>query len=208
MTVADGNAEFLEYIALLGRPVDADSVGLLRADKQSVAGSGRVRSDRARRLLEIHRLLQETVSSRWHHDVLELTLAVVSSVPIPSAMHPLWLFIVAAPGAGKTDCVGLVRPLDCFHFLDSLTENALVSGYLDKRGNKAPQGIDALRDKCLVVKDLSPFFGGRPDVVQKVLGDFCAAYDGELLKGTGTVGTVGGEARFSRIRCLPPVPPQ
>ena len=80
----------------------------------------------------------------------------------------MWLIIIGNPSAGKTEVVLAFEDLKNVYFLDSLTENSFLSGYVeDKNGSRyrrsqpKPQLLDDLNWKTLVIKDLTTLFSGR-----------------------------------------------
>lgn len=157
----------------------------------------------AQRLLNLHVAWAEVVSTTG--DLVELVAAGLISQPDAERLGtgPYWLLTVGPPASSKTEAVNAARGMVHTYYLDTLTENSFISGYLPNEGN--PQ--DLLREiggKCLIVKDLSPLLSLKEDVVKKVLGDLCAIYDGYFSKFTGTRGKVSYEAIFPFIACVTP----
>ena len=158
-------------------------------------------------LQQIHAYQDELTTSPYSHDVLEIVLAVASSVDISkiddSAM--LWILIAGAPSSDKTATVFSLKDLLVIFFLDSLTENAFASGYVNAQGQAtAPDLLPRLKDKCLVIKDLTTLFSMRDDKVKKILGDFQSIYDGSYHKFTGTRGGIHyTDIAFSMIAVSP-----
>ncbi len=161
----------------------------------------------ADRLLRVHALLDEVTSSPWSHEVLELGMATVVSLPIsePDETALVWLLIVDAPASGKTFIVLLLKTASGVYYADTATENFLASGYRDdKTGKSAPDLFKELDGKCVIFKELGTILSLRPDKVRKFLGDLQAIYDREYHKLTGTVGTIHGKAAFSIVACVKP----
>ncbi len=159
------------------------------------------------RLIRIHALLDEVTSSPWSHDVLELGMATVVSLPISEQDETalVWLLIVGPPSSDKTFAVLLLKTAGGVYYADTATENFLASGYRDeKTGTSAPDLFKELDGKCVIFKELGTILSLRPDKVRKFLGDLLAIYDREYHKLTGTVGTIHGKAAFTIVACVTP----
>jgi hypothetical protein len=163
----------------------------------------------AQRLFQIHSLLAEVTSSPWSHDALELAIATAVSLRISEQDETalVWLLIVGAPSGDKTSSVLLLKKAQQHvYYADSVTENFLASGYRDELTRKrAPNLLEELNGKCLVLKELSTVFSLHPQKVKKFLGDLLAIFDREYYKLTGTLGRVGGTSAFSMVACITPV---
>lgn len=161
------------------------------------------------RLIQIHNTLSGLTSSPYSHDVVELVLATVTSLALHSQEHPapVWLLIAGAPSSGKTEAVLLLKDAQSVCYLDALTENSLVSGYINDKTGEGPkrQLLEELHGKCLVIKDLTTMFSMREDRVKKLLGDFQSIYDGEYAKATGTLGLQTYRSSFAMVACITPL---
>jgi hypothetical protein len=161
----------------------------------------------AQRLLDMHMLQDELTSSPYSHDVLELALATATSLPIAEegGTALVWLLIVGAPRSDKTQTVLLLKGTQSAYYLDALTENCFVTGYVDPKSGASPKDLlPELQGKCLIIKDLTTLFSQREDKVKKILGDLQSIYDGEYTKATGTRGTIGYESKFAILGCITP----
>src|SRR6185295_973495 len=159
-------------------------------------------------LLEIHKALASLTSSPYAHDVVELALATATSLPLYTKEHPapIWLLIAGAPSSGKTEAVLLLRDAQNIKYLDAMTENSFVSGYVDSKSGEGPkQLLPELDGKCLVIKDLTTIFSMREDKVKKILGDLQSIYDGEYAKATGTIGLQSYQSTFAMVACVTPL---
>ncbi len=137
-----------------------------------------------------------------HPHVVELVIAAF----IAGAMKlspPIWLILVGVPSSFKTELVGLID-LPGVYALDTLTENAFVSGFLPEDGSGPKDLLPALDGKCFVVKDLTTIFSLKDDVVKKLLGDLTSIYDGSFAKFMATRGDVRYNSKFSMIGCVTP----
>jgi hypothetical protein len=169
-----------------------------------------IKSESVTRMENIHRLLAHTSSSPGAHDALELAMATASSSVVSdmddSAL--VWLVIIGVPAAGKTAIVAALKDVPGILYLDTLTENAFASGYVNEATKDKPiallQQIEDEEIVCLAIKDLTTLFSLRDDKVKKTLGELQTIYDGEFTKATGTVGVVSYTTRFTMLCCVTP----
>ena len=128
----------------------------------------------ADRLRRIHALQDELTSAPSSHDKIELAMAVATSLDISSADEsPLvWLITVDPPSADKTQTVQPLRNTPVCFFLDSLTAQSFISGYINPHtGKPADDLLPKLDGKCLVFKDMTSLFAEREEKVRAVLVD-------------------------------------
>jgi hypothetical protein len=159
------------------------------------------------RLGNIHVLLEDLTSSPSSHDMMELAMAVATSLDVSQAEDtPLvWQIMVGVPGSGKTQGVFPLKGSDHTTFIDTLTPNSFASGYVnDQTGEGAKSLLPQLDGKCLIIKDLTTLFSQRSENVQKILGDLQSIYDGSYAKATGTVGVLSFESQFTILACITP----
>ncbi len=112
---------------------------------------------------------------------------------------PLWMMFVGVPSSAKTEIARMIESAGWVFFLDSLTENAFVSGM---KGS-----IDLLPElnrKCLVVKDFTTTLSQKEETVKKILGDLTSIYDDSYVKHSPVRGTVEYHAFFSLLGCVTP----
>src|SRR5262249_24772553 len=148
----------------------------------------------------IHAALDELSTASYSHDVLELALAVATSVDISlvTKSPPVWLWVVGPPGSGKTQTILPLSGSSYVEFIDSLTDAAFASGYINDHTGEPPDDLlPKLHRRCLTVKDLTTIFSLRDDKVKKFLGDLQSIYDGSYAKSTGTRGTIRYDSTFS-----------
>jgi hypothetical protein len=159
------------------------------------------------KLRDIHAAQQEITSSPHSGDLLETALAVAASLPIAirDGAPPVWLLCVGVPSSDKTECVSAMKLTPEVYFLDTLTENSFITGYLDSAGNHANDLLPELKGKCLVVKDYTTLFSMKDETIKKILGDMQSIYDGTFSKFTGTRGLVSYESAFSHLGCITPL---
>ena len=160
-----------------------------------------------KRLQEIHSLVDRLSSSPSSHDILELAIATVTSLDISQddGSPLVWFMNVGPPGSDKTQRILSLR--NCSHttFIDTLTPNSFLSGYVDDKTKKKAQDLLPLLDgRCLIIKDLTTLFSLRSESVQKILGDLQSIYDGSYAKATGTVGVLSSNSQFTILACITP----
>ncbi len=161
----------------------------------------------AMRLAKIHELQDELTSSPSSHDILELSIATATSLDICLADDsPLvWMIIAGEPSSDKTQTVMALREAPNTHYLDTLTGNSFISGYVsEKTGVPAEDLLPKLDGKCLTIKDLTTLFSIREDKVKEVLGNLASIYDGEFAKATGVL-SKSYKSKFSILACVTPL---
>ncbi len=136
----------------------------------------------AQRLLRIHALQYELTSSPYSHDVIELAIATVISLPLSQQDETalVWLLIVGPPSSDKTSSVLLLKTSPAIYYVDSVTENFLASGYRDQKGRRAPNLLRELDGKCFVIKELSTVFSMRSEKVRAFLETFKQSSTGNI----------------------------
>ena len=127
--------------------------------------------------------------------IIDLELATIAANKADG--DPVWMLIVGAPGAGKSETLrGLFDCKDVYS-LSSLTANTFVSG-LDKAKGLLQMLPPAV---TLVVKDFGSILTMRPDDKAAVLMQLREIYDGEykrqfgtdkVVKWTGRMGLLAG----------------
>ncbi|WP_447985588.1 hypothetical protein [Nitrospira sp. Nam74] len=158
------------------------------------------------RLSQIHHLLGQTTSSPYSHDMVELGLATATSLPLCRQEHacPVWIMIAGNPSSGKTEGIFALKGVPGVYFVDTMTENSFLSGYVSEGKKLEKQFLDEINGQCLLIKDLTTLFSLREDKIKKLLGELQSIYDGEYIKATGTVGVLRSESVFSMIACVTP----
>ena len=165
-------------------------------------------SSLADRLSDIHRLQDELTSSPSSHDMLELAMATATSLDICLADEtPLvWSIMAGAPGSDKTQTVLAMREAVNAYFLDTLTGNSFITGFVPEGGKKPVEDLlPQLDGKCLVIKDMTTLFSLREDKVKEILGALQSIYDGAYARSIGTRGTVKYNSRFTILGCVTPL---
>lgn len=139
--------------------------------------------------------------------VSEEVFKIVTAVIVSSCFRhnpPLWLMLVGVPSSFKTELVGLYSDMDEVYTLDTLTENAFVSGYVSPDGLETQDLLPLLDEKSFIVKDLNTLFSMNQEMVKKILGDLTSIFDGQFEKFTATRGMISYNSLFSMIGCITP----
>ncbi len=165
-------------------------------------------------LFQIHTTLEDLTSSPHAHDAIELMLAGLASLSLIRADHPipLWLLLVASPSSFKTAGLQPLRTLPSVYFLDNLTENSFLSGYVSEGNTRLgirgkgleKQLLPELNKKLVVIKDLTTLFSSKDEKVKQILGELQSIYDGSYRKATGTLGLLEAESIFNLVACITP----
>lgn len=146
-----------------------------------------------------------TVFRKWLYlesDIgIEMTLAIVASQEIEGP--PVWMFLVAPPGGGKTEILTSLIGMDQIYLQSSLTPHALVSG-ANFRGDQDPSLIPRLNGKVLVIKDFTSILSMRDAEKDEIFGILRDAYDGRCGKVFGTGVERSYESRFTILAAVTP----
>jgi len=127
---------------------------------------------------------------RWLHlpdtDVLDVLYGTMLANRISG--DPLWLFLIGAPGAAKTELLMCFDGAPLVVTTTSLTPHALVSGATGM-GGADPSLIPRLNGKVLVIKDFTTIMSTNPTARDEVFGVLRDAFDGKTEKvfGSGIV---------------------
>lgn len=135
--------------------------------------------------------------------VLKLVLAVALSSQYKNDKM-LWMMIVGVPSSGKTDAVRLITRSGITHYLDTMTQNAFISGERETEKEKVFDLLPELHHKTFIIKDLTAIFSLDEKATRKMLGDFVNIYDGEFKKHSSRRGTVSYKSEFSFLACITP----
>ncbi len=133
-------------------------------------------------------------------DYIEVILATIASNEIGG--DPVWVFVVGAPGASKTEILRSLKSLKNVYMISRLTAQSLISG---KQTNKYdPSLLPLLDKKTLIIKDFSSILSIQRESRESIFADLREAYDGYLEKYFGNIGKKGYYAHFSIIAGVTP----
>lgn len=115
-------------------------------------------------------------------DALKICAAVCLSIDIPG--DPIWVYLVGAPGFGKTMILGATADSERCVLRSTVTAHSFVSGWRGE-GTKDPSLIPKLIGKTFVCKDFTEILT-MPKVAQdEVFSTLRGAYDGVVQKTFG-----------------------
>lgn len=116
---------------------------------------------------------------------------------------PVWMFIVGAPGDGKTESLRSLSDSDHVYPISTLTPGALISGYITEGPD--PSLLPKIDGKVLIVKDFTAILEMPNEARSEVLGILRDCYDGEACKVFGTGETKRYRSRFGLLAAVTPV---
>ena len=122
---------------------------------------------------------------------MENTLAILYAVTLSNQIPtdcPVWIFIVAPPGAGKTLLSLTFSDAPACVFLSNLKPHALISGYKPSDDpSDDPSLLPKLTGKTLVIKDYTEVLSLPTSTQEELYGVLRGAYDGraEMMFGNG-----------------------
>lgn len=142
---------------------------------------------------KLSKIIRSWLKVRNLHPFL-VSSAVVLSNSISG--DPVWMFIVASPGEGKSETLATFKMCREVYTTSSLTPNALISGAIVYKG-KEPSLLPKLNGKTLCIKDFSTIQTMRETDRDSLLGILRDAYDGSAGKVFGTGEEKHFDSKFS-----------
>ena len=135
---------------------------------------------------------------------LVLLALAVSISHLVDTKTPLWLMFVGVPSSAKTEVARMLTFNPIVFFLDTLTENAFVSGAKNQNGSDPTDLLPLLNGKCFVIKDFTTTLSQREETVRKIQGDLTSIYDDTFSKHSPARGTITYHSFFSILGCVTP----
>jgi DNA-binding HxlR family transcriptional regulator len=150
----------------------------------------------------------EKIHSKWFcmTDESLMALKAVYAVVLSVEMSgdPLWLYIVAPPGGGKTAMLNPLRGIqDYCIFRSSITRNSLVSGWRGEGGTD-PSLLPKLDGKTLVLKDMTEVLAAPSHVQDEIFSVLRGAYDGTVERSYGNAVHRNYTTHFSLLAGVTP----
>ncbi len=115
-------------------------------------------------------------------DLLDVVLGTVMAHRLEG--DPVWVFIIGAPGDGKTEMIRALQGDSTIYMLSSLKPAALISGFQNDDGSD-PSLLPKLNGKVLIVKDFTTVLSLPSEARKEILGILRDAYDGQSSKAFG-----------------------
>jgi len=128
----------------------------------------------------------------------EYLVAVFVGNQIQTFADPVWCWLIGPSGSGKNESLMPFSGHETTVFVSELTENALMSGYVDDEDKEYdPSLLPHLDGKTLVIEDAASMFTMRPTALDKLMGSLRNLYGGEeQTKHSGAAGARTYKARF------------
>lgn len=128
----------------------------------------------------------------------DFLLSVLVGNQIPVFADPLWCWLIGPAGSGKNESMMPFTGHATTMFISELTENALMSGYVDDDDKTYdPSLLPHLDGKTMIVEDTANMFTMRPAALDKLMGALRNLYGGEeQTKHSGAAGARTHQARF------------
>lgn len=138
--------------------------------------------------------------------VIDLVLAAAIAEQLPG--DPLWLFLIAPPGGGKTELLRALEGKDHYHLSD-LTSKTFISGLMMKEGKenkKIEDLLPQLDKKVLIFKDFTTILEKGRDERREIMAQLREIYDGRYSKKFGSIDhKIEYKVRFGLIAGVTPV---
>lgn len=94
---------------------------------------------------------------------------------------PVWLFLIAPPGSGKTELLRTLKDDPEVYSTSSITDKTIVSGEKTEESSLAPK----LNDQTFIIKDFSPILSLKHEKRSAIFSDLRDCYDGYIEKEFG-----------------------
>ena len=114
--------------------------------------------------------------------IIKLLCAAVVANRLP--FDPVWLFLVAPSGGGKTEMIIAVNKVLGIYPISSLTSKTLISGF--QRKGEETSLLFKVKNGIFTFKDFTSILSLHQEERKEVMGQFREIYDGSLNKSFGT----------------------
>jgi len=148
-------------------------------------------------LKQINELVDETylVIDR---NLLKLILAAVAANRLN--LSPVWLFIVGAPGSGKTEFLNMIKKIRYTFPISSMTPTTFASGMQGKGAEVSLlKQIPVKKGGILVLKDFTSMLSMNHDARSSIMAQFREVYDGEYTKRFGNGKIVAWDGKLGML---------
>ena len=120
--------------------------------------------------------------------IIKLLCAVVIANRMP--FDPVWLFLIAPSGGGKTELISAVNDVIGIYPISSLTSHTFISG-LKKKGQETSL-LFKIQQGIVTFKDFTSILNINQEERKDIMGQLREIYDGSYVKHFGT----GEEVRW------------
>lgn len=115
-------------------------------------------------------------------------------------LDPVWLFVVAASGGGKTELLNSIQGIDFVHPIDTLTVNTFASGSMKKGGEASL--LLRINNGVITFKDFTVILDMHKDSRKEIMGQLRAIFDGEFVKETGTGDNIKWRGKLGMVAAV------
>lgn len=172
-------------------------------NREEIAEQGKILSEDLKRDIEWGALtpisLQELeeVVKKWLLIADDGVVKVICATVVANKLkaNPIWLFLVAPSGGGKTDFIRALNKIPDIYPLSTLTTQTFISGQRGEDTSLLPQ----LSGKIITFKDFTTILQSHPQVQSELLAQLREIYDGEYKKDFGTGARKGWKGKIGFI---------
>lgn len=123
---------------------------------------------------------------------------------------PVWIFLLAASGGGKTEIMNGFLKCPDYYSLSQLTPNTFLSGFkAGKNEDGTTKEASLLKrlgsGKTIGFKDFTSLLDGNKDELKELMGQFRDLYDGHVTKVTGTGEEITWKGKMGFIAGCTPI---
>lgn len=134
--------------------------------------------------------------------LLDVVFGTVLANRLPG--DPLWMFVVAPPGATKTEPLLAFSGANVIEILSTLTPHTLISG-TNFGGGGDPSLVPKLNGKVLIIKDFTTILTMPVTEREEIFGILRDVYDGECSKPFGNGIFRKYKSKFGILAAVTPV---
>lgn len=140
----------------------------------------------------------------------EVCASVIATLMLEDTVNPVGLVLIDNPSSGKTTVLSIFYNLPVVYRSDNFTPSSFVShaANIKKKQLAEVDLLPRIRHKALIVPELAPLFGQKPDELLKSMAVLTRVFDGEgYTSDSGTHGTRGytGDYIFALIGATTPL---
>lgn len=127
--------------------------------------------------------------------VVKLLCASVIANRLP--FDPIWLFLVAPSGGGKTEFISALNDVIGIYPLSTVTSKTFISGFR-KKGEETSL-LFQITEGIITLKDFTSVLSLHKDERQEIMAQLREIYDGRLIKAFGTGEKVDWKGKIGLI---------
>lgn len=115
--------------------------------------------------------------------IIDVILAITIGAKLKG--DPIWLMIIGAPSAGKSELINMVSGVDYVHQVSNLTENSFLSGMSRSDGKEKSLLTKIGKRGMIIMKDYTSILSMKHDKREVIAGQMREIFDGKITKKTG-----------------------